>query len=417
MNTLLYLHNTNAQSAFLAERWLRIRGKNSDVILFYHPATHAKAKELKETYSLFEVLPLPKLDDVQEMQIVRNKFNVINLKKIVLPLSLESEQLRFVMGTQIPGFKRHYNLFRHLWLVGLREFELFSLFGSRNIYIPHILDEFINIHKGKRCFIVGNGPSLNKIDMSKLRNEITFGCNRCFLGYNKWGYPFTYWAFGDRLQVEEYYHEYEDNLPKQTVKFFPFEYTPFMRFNNISPIPFHFGVKDYPKFSDSCTDVYMGHSMVYMMLQIAAVMGFKQMILIGVDHNYNLDIDTSQRLKSSGSPEVLKKMHVRYLQEKLHNLPVYKAYKHWRELKGKTVKKQPSAVHYWKASDAKAATHFDTSYTKGDNKRFIPPRPHLAETAYECASKWAKEKGVEILNASPGSGLKSFPLVDFNSFF
>lgn len=36
---------------------------------------------------------------------------------------------------------------------------------------------FYNIHKGKRCFIIGNGPSLAKQDLSALKNEICFCCN------------------------------------------------------------------------------------------------------------------------------------------------------------------------------------------------------------------------------------------------
>ena len=32
-------------------------------------------------------------------------------------------------------------------------------------------------YKGERCFILGNGPSLAKTDLSLLRNEYTFGLN------------------------------------------------------------------------------------------------------------------------------------------------------------------------------------------------------------------------------------------------
>jgi hypothetical protein len=34
-----------------------------------------------------------------------------------------------------------------------------------------------NRHRGGRCFIIGNGPSLNSQDVSSLANEITFACN------------------------------------------------------------------------------------------------------------------------------------------------------------------------------------------------------------------------------------------------
>lgn len=38
--------------------------------------------------------------------------------------------------------------------------------------------ELENRHKGKRCFILGNGPSLNNIDFKKLSNEIVFTVNQ-----------------------------------------------------------------------------------------------------------------------------------------------------------------------------------------------------------------------------------------------
>lgn len=37
--------------------------------------------------------------------------------------------------------------------------------------------KFYNIHKNKRCFILGNGPSLKEVDLSRLKNEIVFSVN------------------------------------------------------------------------------------------------------------------------------------------------------------------------------------------------------------------------------------------------
>jgi hypothetical protein len=39
------------------------------------------------------------------------------------------------------------------------------------------LSPFRNRHAGRRAFVVGNGPSLAKMDLGLLRNEITFGSN------------------------------------------------------------------------------------------------------------------------------------------------------------------------------------------------------------------------------------------------
>lgn len=38
--------------------------------------------------------------------------------------------------------------------------------------------KFYNIHKGERCFIIGNGPSAKNIDFKKLANEYTFTVNQ-----------------------------------------------------------------------------------------------------------------------------------------------------------------------------------------------------------------------------------------------
>ena len=39
------------------------------------------------------------------------------------------------------------------------------------------LGKFRDIHKAARAFIMANGPSLNKMDLSYLDGEIVFGAN------------------------------------------------------------------------------------------------------------------------------------------------------------------------------------------------------------------------------------------------
>ena len=68
----------------------------------------------------------------------------------------------------------------------LRFFDLVSNFKWKMIFLlKKITDSKFRItinlnkklennHKGKRCFTVGNGPSLKKMDLSHLTNEIVF---------------------------------------------------------------------------------------------------------------------------------------------------------------------------------------------------------------------------------------------------
>ena len=58
---------------------------------------------------------------------------------------------------------------------------------------------FHNIHKGKRCVIIGNGPSLNKLDLTKLKNEITFGVNAIYTNMDNMGFLPTYYVVEDIL--------------------------------------------------------------------------------------------------------------------------------------------------------------------------------------------------------------------------
>lgn len=51
----------------------------------------------------------------------------------------------------------------------------------------------------KRCFVLGNGPSLNKHDLTKLKDEITFGCNRIYLKEAEMGFAVTYYFCVDSI--------------------------------------------------------------------------------------------------------------------------------------------------------------------------------------------------------------------------
>ena len=46
-------------------------------------------------------------------------------------------------------------------------------------------------HRGQRCFIIGNGPSLKNTDLALLENEVTFGLNRIYLLFSKMGFCTT----------------------------------------------------------------------------------------------------------------------------------------------------------------------------------------------------------------------------------
>lgn len=54
------------------------------------------------------------------------------------------------------------------------------LFREKPIYEKLLLrnEQFRNIHTGERCFVIGNGPSIQNLDFSLFKNEFTFTVNQ-----------------------------------------------------------------------------------------------------------------------------------------------------------------------------------------------------------------------------------------------
>lgn len=145
------------------------------------------------------------------------------------------------------------------------------------------LERFRNLHQGKRCFIIGNGPSLRRMDLSPLKNEITFGLNRIYLLFPQWGFTTTYLVLVNELVAEQCFADVESlSLPKfitwRSRKYFKAA-------NELMFIDTDFSGED--EFTGEITGRFYEHyTVTNVALQIAFYMGFKEVILIGVDHNY-----------------------------------------------------------------------------------------------------------------------------------
>ena len=130
--------------------------------------------------------------------------------------------------------------------------------------------KFKDIHKGKRCFIVANGPSLKNTDLSLLKDEITLGMNRIYLSAEQNGFTPTYIVVQDiPVQLLQFQQDFDDlALPK----FFNWNarryFTPK---DNLTFIR-----SDYkPHFSTDLTkSSWGGHSVTNICIQLAFFMGF-----------------------------------------------------------------------------------------------------------------------------------------------
>ncbi|NQU09812.1 hypothetical protein HQ590_03405, partial [bacterium] len=64
------------------------------------------------------------------------------------------------------------------------------------------LAAYRNRHRGRRCFVLGNGPSLRTADLDRLQTEITFASNKIYLAFDQTAWRPTYYTVVDLLVAE-----------------------------------------------------------------------------------------------------------------------------------------------------------------------------------------------------------------------
>jgi hypothetical protein len=176
----------------------------------------------------------------------------------------------------IPGVKNGYDALRRL-----PELPDAYLHPWRRASISR-LRQYHNIHRGKRCFIIGNGPSLKQTDLTRLRNEFTFGMNRFYLSFEQLGFETSYFVSMNDLVVEQCA---EDIRKLEMPKFLSWRARKWITPDDRTQ--FIYSSYTGPGFTKDMTGrVWESATVTYVSLQLAYYMGFSTVILIGVDHNF-----------------------------------------------------------------------------------------------------------------------------------
>lgn len=231
-----------------------------------------------------------------------------------------------------------------------------------------------DLHKGQRCFVLGNGPSLNKCDLTLLKDEFSFAVNGIFYKTQEMGYKPNFYMVEDN-------HVITDNIEKINAfncdyKFFPAHYR-----NEVVPdentifIPSDFGFyrKGHPSYcvprfsTDISKVIYTGQSVTMMQLQLAYHLGFTEVYLIGMDFNYDLPASTVV-----------------------------------------------DGVNYTSQEDD--PNHFHPDYF-GKGKKWHDPKLDRVLKNYEECKKSFEADGRVIYNATVGGKLELFDRVDYQKLF
>lgn len=162
---------------------------------------------------------------------------------------------------------------------------------------PEKVRKLKGIHDGERCFIVGNGPSLNLEQLEALNREknICFGMNHVYDLFDKTEWRPDYYFCFDRDFIRAEY-DVITNLDAGKV-FVEFSKAPKDKIIDNEKLVYYF--TDYVFAIDRgtvvtdhvCTELDKHASFVtnttHLCIEFAIYMGFKSIYLVGMDHDYS----------------------------------------------------------------------------------------------------------------------------------
>ncbi len=160
--------------------------------------------------------------------------------------------------------------------------------------------KFENMHNGKRCFILGNGPSLKNVDFSLLSDEVVFSVNNfCKIeNYKNAKTNYHFWMDGAffelrddmKFDMEDVMKNYNSISKENAECFVPISALEFIKKNKIdqnTKINYLMVGEIFEKYSlsyfDLCSITPAFTTVVQYCIMTAIYMGFKEIYLLGCD--------------------------------------------------------------------------------------------------------------------------------------
>ena len=139
-----------------------------------------------------------------------------------------------------------------------------------------------NSHKGRRGFVIGNGPSLTMSDLDALVDEVTIASNKIYLAFNKTAWRPTYYTIADPLVWEKVQGEAHRLFEKIHIP------TYLERSDPSQEIYWRAQYMGLPRrFSaDLSVGAVSGQTVTFENIQLAVHLGLDPIYIIGCDHNY-----------------------------------------------------------------------------------------------------------------------------------
>lgn len=178
--------------------------------------------------------------------------------------------------------------------------------------------QFRDTYKGKRCFILGNGPSLNKLDFSSLSKEYVFTVNQITRneGFRELQSNFHLWSDGMFFEIDENSSEDRELLEvmrevsrcnKETISFYAVEARKMIQKYHLDQcLNIHYFAQIYSSSIEEgtgnklrgfvdFTKISCGfYTVIHTAVCLAVYMGFSEIYLLGCDCNGFLNIAASR---------------------------------------------------------------------------------------------------------------------------
>lgn len=163
------------------------------------------------------------------------------------------------------------------------------------------IQKFKNKYLGKRCFIIGNGPSLRMLDLEKLINEYTFACNSIYALYQNTYWRPTFYCADDSVFCKNMMSKKADiqmltsacEAAFTSIMREGFQYRDSEDIKNLFYVTTRYETDKktgLPLFSNDCSkQVYASGTVSYLMLQLAIYMGFEKIYLLGMDMTFSVE--------------------------------------------------------------------------------------------------------------------------------
>jgi len=241
------------------------------------------------------------------------------------------------------------------------------------------LEKLHGAYSGQRCFLMGNGPSLNKMNLDLLKYETVWGANRCNLLFDRIQWRPQFYTAVDKRVVPDNAQEINSlvKMLPESHFFFPVDF----RLDHILKSTGNVYWYDEVMLNDESLPnsmfslnpsefVYAVRTVTIAMLQLAVYLGFNPIYLIGCDTSY---IVPHTVIYENENSEFL-------------------------------------------ISTEDDPNHFDSNYF-GKGKKWHDPHVDRMLFQYEQAKKVCDALNIQVINSTVGGNLEIFPRINFLELF